>query len=176
MDTDITFIVHGPIQDPPNFGVLAQYELLPPTTEDLFKGRMDAMYKVSTPFFCVLDGGPDKLLPGFSIILPRLLKDMQRVQADIGLTKERPTNRVGHHATICRTAVAQFSQFPRSGKYHFETLVYGFLSRFGTEIIDRSDYTYEWLRSVNGASTWPDVLEAMNNSLDWLFRYNRSIK
>ena len=166
----ITFIVHGDISDPPSFGILKQYPRTPPTSTDLYAGRLAAMQEVTTPYFCLLDGGEDRLLPAFTWVIPQQIEQLALTGYGLGVSRET-SGRGGHHAVVCSTELAKQLDPPK-GLYHFETLYYTWLRYFG--IIKTEAVTYDWVPSLNGARNWPDTLQAMSNSYLYVRAFQRN--
>lgn len=157
---DVTFIVHGDIYDPPDFGLLKQYPRTPANSTALYEGRLAAMQEVTTPYFCLLDGGEDRLLPVFAGVIQQQIRLMRASGAGMGISLET-SGRRGHHAVLCDTRLAKKLRAPK-GLHHFETLFYRWLRPYGVIVSD--EITYDWKPTPNGARHWPDTLEAMSNS------------
>lgn len=168
----ITFIVHGDISDPPSFGKLAQYPRTAPTSEALYAGRLAAMQEVTTPYFCLLDGGEDRLLPAFAWTIPQQIEELMLTSSGLAVSKET-SGRIGHHAVVCSTVLAKHLPAP-TGLFHFETMFYTWLRHYG--VISSSEVTYDWLPSVNGARRWHDTLQAMSNSYLYVRNVQRTMK
>lgn len=164
----ITFIVHGDISDPPDFGILKKYPRTAANSIALYTGRLAAMQEVTTPYFCLLDGGEDRLLPVFASVIQQQCRLMRDSGAGLGISKETG-GRKGHHAVVCSTELAKRLKAP-AGLHHFETLFYNWLRMFG--VISSNEITYDWVPSKDGARNWPDTLTAMSNS----YLYVRSHK
>lgn len=179
---NLTYLVLGPIDSVPSHAPVRSFPLASPNSPALYKALCDAVDTVETEFFCVLDGNPDILMPGFEASIEKRILEMQNTQAAIGYADEYRrkawiksgeftlSNYVRnftmiHHAAVCRTSAANQLKRPK-GNFLFQGVYYGGLAQQGY-VYDPTP-VYQWNPSVNGARLWPDTQDAIKNSLMWL--------
>lgn len=167
---DIEFIVLGNDNFP---GIeTSNYPRSLPTAAKLYQSKVDAIKKVTKPYFCFLDGGEDSLpvdfldrcesMCGSSISYgDEIIVDKLYVGEDFSKEALRRNKLLIHHAPICHTDTALSFEWP-IGCFWFESLCYHRLARIS--------YTYHpgvhyiWNPSPNGARLWPDTVRARINS------------
>jgi hypothetical protein len=183
--TNLTYVVLGTLENKPTNGLVAEFPLANPDSQSLYEARKAAMLSVTTKYVCLLDGGSDRLLPGFEADVNSRLDKMDRnPQAALSYADERVgvtpgklsgtftlskylSNMPGmmHHGVILRTEVLKRLIWPE-GCYWFEGVVYGAMAQLGS--IYHPRVVYEWNPSPGGASTWDSVAPAMRNTIAWL--------
>lgn len=185
---DITFLVIGEITDLPKFGQVLRFPRCAGPEQyhaaaRLYGHHQRTLAAVQTPYFCLLDGGADELLPSFERVMQEyaeVLSTCPGVHIVYG-DELTPTGRkrsreftlndylrnhtMIHHGVLCRTATAKAIDFP-IGVHIFELIVYGTLALAGYKYLPEP--CYKWTPSFRGASTWPDTLVGLRESKRWL--------
>jgi hypothetical protein len=166
----ITYIFFDASDQTPSPGTVVRLERCRPVIEELYKTRLNAVRQVTTKYFCLLDGGDDRLLPAFDETMVRLCRDLDKSNKNIGSAREQvigisqPEARAYmHHGVVCRTSEFNKLTLPESGNIAFEKLVYGMLAKNGKELINTE--VYNWIPSPKGASKWKSYHWAYRNSI-----------
>jgi hypothetical protein len=159
----------------PSYGRLLVVERSKPTSAALYAARIAACKLVQTPYFSLLDGGGDVLLGDYFGVIEQMVEALEESEAVMAYTRERLDNVVlpsrPHHGVVVKTEDFLCLDLPKSGCFHFETLVYGALAKVHEPILfDR--LVYDWRPSPGGASKWADTVRARNNSRLWLEGFN----
>lgn len=166
----LTLIVLGAdLSRVPACGTILRLPPSAPNPQALYEARLAAALAVETPFFTMLDGGPDILLPGYEHGMQDLCEQMELDHTDIGscLFEIGVSGKTKYlnHGVVCRTAALRNVRWPR-GLFHFEVCVYGRLAERGVTKVPR--VVYRWVPSEGGANTWPQTSEARMNAARWL--------
>lgn len=161
----LSYIVLGDIDYIPQFGSIFRVDKSAPTSANLYTTRIQAAKQISTDFFTLLDGGEDILLDNFDTSMRELCSKLKESNYNIGSICEQKNgkrNKFMHHGVVCRTSEFNKLNIPTDGCFHFETLIYGLLSRDG--IIYHDVESYNWIPTSGGAAQWHDTPRARINS------------
>jgi hypothetical protein len=195
---DISYIVLGHIDDSDAIanGIIKVYPKSRPNIPSLYSDTLQAVMGVTTKYFCILDGGEDRLMPGFDSSIKYRIGKMAERGLVIGYADEYVGDRIVvsgefsqlafkarptmlHHGIVCCTKTAQSISWPKASPtahYIFGVMLYGTLGQLG--FVYHRVPVYKWNPTPNGARCWPGVSNAINNSVDWAanqWRMNESI-
>jgi len=166
----ITFVQLGSIINRvPSIGVLMQFDRAAPDSASVYKARVHAVNQVSTEYFSIIDGYEDVILENFEQSMIDLCEKLTISGIDIGSIREQVNGEPGgfmHHGVVCRTSAFKRLRIPKSGFFHFESVVYPMLSTRG--VIEHDVEAYNWIPSPDGATRWIDTPRARINGLRWV--------
>lgn len=165
----ITFLQLGSVLNrAPSVGTLIQMPLAKPDAASVYKLRVAAADLVTTEYFSIIDGYEDFLLPDFEQGMLDLCQKIELAGLDIGSAREQINGNTGdfmHHGVVCRTIAYNRLRIPKSGCFHFESVVYSQLAMRG--VIEHDVEVYNWVPSPAGATRWIDTPRARVNGLRW---------
>lgn len=165
----LTHVQLGGVPVKVEYGRLLHLPASKATAGHLYAARMAAVRRVKTPYFSLLDGGDDALLPGYWEVMAHAVDMLQRTAAAIATTHETLHGKKAevhpHHGVVCSKAAFDSVEWPR-GCHHFESVVYPRLSDGG--VLHLPHVVYDWRPDGAGASRWATTTRARVNAALWL--------
>lgn len=178
----LTYVHLGDSARPPSPGRLLLRPRSAPDAASLYRARVAAASAVDTEFMCLMDGEDDEYLPGYADNVAAQLGALHSSGACVAYSDTyrneelllagefspqqfRRTPQMMHGPVVCRTSAVKDIVFP-DGCFWFEAICYGSLAPRG--YVYTPGAWFIWHPTPNGASSWPDTVRAVVNSLTWL--------